>query len=219
LSSKGSDMDLVDPFTIQFEEDQTSFSLEDHPEYLPQFEQIYDNIKDSGTVKFVFVGNVDPSLFVATILDVAMNYPKGNPILTRTGQKGNWSYYLDNKPFNVESIPALIKLIEDKRIAGCISEKYGQKTPSELYQAIVSKSKERAEAAQAAVVKYLQSRGVKIDLADAATAVQFSVTGAGCREPIVSFRESAERKKANMYVRVHVLKFSVENLTPPDFDY
>lgn len=212
LKAGSSEGDIIDPFTIQFEEDQSVFSEET---YGVPFQNIFGTLAKSGNVEIDILGHVDPSLLIGVTLDVGLNTidpATGKPILQRSGTPGNYTYYMNGKVLDVTSIPTLIELVKQGKFEG-VSNKYFNMSPKDAVQSTVFRSTERAEYVRSQIIGFVKSKGVTIN------EDQIRAIGAGASKPLVSFRESAENKKKNMRAEVHVRGLKAEQLNPRDFDY
>lgn len=188
-------------FTISFEPNQKEFSVE---AYGKSFQEAISLADKYGGAALVIRGHADPAQTLSDFVSAGMK--KGT--LKRTGQPGNYSYYLNGQPLDLASTEKLVKLITDGSFDGVDGS-----NPRETMQAAQNLSLARAQEVREALMKYAKQKGVTID------STQLQPQGVGIKEPIIAKPKNLEDAKKNMRVEFRLIRVSAEASKPSDFNY
>lgn len=210
LISGVSGKDIIEPFTIQFEFDSADFNPQP---YAVEFEKICDALGKFGNAVMADRGHVDPYLTLGHFVAAGttkINPATGRPYLSRTGSKGNYSYFINGKPLDLASTKEIIQLIESGAFDG--DPKYN---PREVMQAAQNTSRKRAENVRDAIIKYAKEH--KNMILDAS---QIQAVGVGIREPLIARPLTEEDQRKNMRVEFRLIRVSSEaKVGEFDFDF
>jgi ABC-type nitrate/sulfonate/bicarbonate transport system substrate-binding protein len=193
------DRTIVD-FTISFEPNQVGFSAD---RYGSEFDRALKSASTFGNAVVVVRGHSDPTKTLVDLIKAGMQ--KG--IITRTGQSGNYKYFLNGKELNLSQTEAVVKLIRSGVFDGT------DPNPRDTMQAALNLSLSRADEVRTALVAYAKSKGVNLD------ASQIQPVGSGIMEPVVSRPKDLNEAKQNMRVEFKIVKVPAEALESKDFDY
>lgn len=194
------DENTIVSFTINFEPNQNEFSAD---RYGSEFDRAIKAASTFGNARVVVRGHSDPTKTLIDLVKAGMS--KG--IIKQTGTRGNYRYFLQGKPLDIENLSEVTKLIESGAFAG------GTPDPSITMQAAMNLSKSRADMVKAAVGAYAKSVGANIDLS------QITGVGAGILEPVVAKPKDLNEAKENMRVEFRIVKVDAETIAPTDFDF
>lgn len=189
-------------FTINFEPNQQEFSAET---YGSEFNRAIESASTFGNTVVVIRGHSDPTQTLVTLVKTGL--AKG--VLQRSGQAGNYQYFLNKKPLDLSQTDAVVKLIQ----SGVFDEGTDGATARETLQAALNLSLARADAVKQAVVKFAQTKGFNLDIS------QIQPVGAGILEPLVAKPSNVEEAKKNMRVEFRIVKVPAEAINSSDFDY
>lgn len=198
------DSDTIVSFTISFEPNQTDFSVD---QYGSEFDRALQAASTFGGAAVVIRGHADPTKTLVQLLTVGMK--KG--LITRTGQKGQYKYYLKtqsgNQELDLNQTTAMVKLIESGAFEGASD------SPLQTMQAALNLSLARAEQVKQSITQYAEKREVNVNLS------QLQPLGAGISDPVISKPSSIEEAKQNMRVEFRIVKVNPEELSETDFDF
>ena len=191
-------------FTISFAPNQTTFSVDS---YGAEFNRALQSASTFGGAAVVIRGHSDPTKTLVNLIKAGMK--KG--VITRTGQRGNYTYFLKtdrgSQRLDLSKTQTLVDLIQLGTFEGT------QDSPLQTMQAALNLSQQRADAVKAAIVKYAEDRGINVSLG------QLAPIGAGITEPVVSKPTKIEEARQNMRVEFRIVKVDPETLTAEDFDF
>ena len=189
-------------FTINFAPNQTAF---DAKNYRDEYTRLLDLAARYGNAAVVIRGHSDTTLVLRDAVMAGLETGK----LKRTGSKGNYTYYLDGKPLDLENTAEVVKAIQSNNTfrAG------GQYDPRKTVQAALKLSRERALAVRESVIGYATEKGVRIDES------QIQAQGVGVREPLLARPSSPEEAALNMRVEFRLVRVSAEAMSSSDFDF
>jgi len=160
-----------------------------------------------GGAAVVIRGHADPTKTLVQLLTVGMK--KG--LIARTGQSGNYKYFLKTKNGNQEldlnQTGAMVKLIESGAFEGAAD------SPLQTMQAALNLSLARAEQVKQSITQHAEQRGVNVNLS------QLQPLGAGISDPVISKPSSIAEAKQNMRVEFRIVKVNPEDLSETDFDF
>jgi ABC-type nitrate/sulfonate/bicarbonate transport system substrate-binding protein/outer membrane protein OmpA-like peptidoglycan-associated protein len=188
-------------FTINFEPNQTSFSVE---RYGAEFKRVVEAADKFGNAVIAIRGHADPT---KTLLDlVKAGMAKG--VLKRSGSSGNYNYSLNGRPLDLSSTSTLVSLIEGGAFDGVPDV-----NPRETMQSALNLSRNRAEEVRDSITAYAKSQGLTLDKS------QIQPVGVGVREPFIAKPANMDEAKQNMRVEFRILRVQAEASKPADFDF
>ncbi len=191
-------------FTIAFEPNQTDFPID---RYGAEFNRALQAASTFGGAAVVIRGHSDPTKTLVNLVKAGMQ--KG--LITRTGQSGNYSYFLQttrgSEKLDLDNTPTLVELIQAGRFEGTPD------SPLQTLQAALNLSLQRAEQVKQAIVGYARDQQINVNLA------QLAPVGAGIAEPVISKPSSISEAKQNMRVEFRIVKVNPEALNTSDFDF
>ena len=189
-------------FTIQFKPNQEKFS---QTEYKEEFDRVVELAAKYGNAAVAIKGHTDPSKTLMTLVKTGI---KRN-IIKRTGQRGNYKYFMDGKSIRLEDTEKLIKLIQQKKFeSGTEIE-----SPYQVMRAGLELSEQRAEAVKNAIVNYARQRNVRLE------SDQIVPIGMGIKEPVIAKPTNPEQASENRRVEFALVKVSAETVAEADFDF
>ena len=200
IGDEAIDENTILTFTIEFESDQSDFSAD---VYGPEFLRAVEAASTFGNAVIAVRGHADPTLTLSQLLRAGMASGR----IKRTGQRGNYRYFLDGKPLDISRTAEIIELIEKGEFAG-----NAEFNPRETMQAALNLSKLRADAVRDAVVAYAAANGYTLD------ASQIQPLGVGVREPVIPVPQNLEDAQANRRVEFRLLRVSAEAVSADEFD-
>jgi ABC-type nitrate/sulfonate/bicarbonate transport system substrate-binding protein len=193
------DRTIVD-FTISFEPNQVGFSTD---RYGAEFDRALKSASTFGNAIVVVRGHSDPTKTLVDLIKSGMQ--KG--IITRTGQTGNYRYFINGKEIDLSQTEVVVKLIRSGVFDGT------DPNPRDTMQAALNLSLSRAEEVRATLTSYAKAKGVNLD------ASQIQPVGAGITEPVIARPKDLDEAKQNMRVEFKIVKVPAEALDTKDFDY
>ena len=189
-------------FTIQFKPNQEKFS---QTEYKEEFDRVVELAAKYGNAAVAIKGHTDPSKTLMTLVKTGI---KRN-IIKRTGQRGNYKYFMDGKSIRLEDTEKLIKLIQQKKFeSGTEIE-----SPYQVMRAGLELSEQRAEAVKNAIVNYARKRNIRLE------SDQIVPIGMGIKEPVIAKPTNPEQASENRRVEFALVKVSAETVAEADFDF
>ena len=189
-------------FTIQFKPNQEKFS---QTEYKEEFDRVVELAAKYGNAAVAIKGHTDPSKTLMTLVKTGI---KRN-IIKRTGQRGNYKYFMDGKSIRLEDTEKLIKLIQQKKFeSGTEIE-----SPYQVMRAGLELSEQRAEAVKNAIVNYARQRNVRLE------SDQIVPIGMGIKEPVIAKPTNPEQASENRRGEFVLVKVSAETVAEADFDF
>ena len=189
-------------FTIQFKPNQEKFS---QTKYKEEFDRVVELAAKYGNAAVAIKGHTDPSKTLMTLVKTGI---KRN-IIKRTGQRGNYKYFMDGKSIQLEDTEKLIKLIQQKKFeSGTEIE-----SPYQVMRAGLELSEQRAEAVKNAIVNYARQRNVRLE------SEQIVPIGMGIKEPVIAKPTNPEQASENRRVEFALVKVSAETVAEADFDF
>jgi ABC-type nitrate/sulfonate/bicarbonate transport system substrate-binding protein/outer membrane protein OmpA-like peptidoglycan-associated protein len=194
------DANTIVSFTINFEPNQQEFSVD---RYGAEFARALKAASTFGNARVIIRGHSDPTKTLSDFVTSGMT--KG--ILQRNGTAGNFRYFYQGRPLDMNNVATVIELIKQGSFGG------GNTDPSVTMQAALNLSKARADAVKKAVTEYAESTKSNLDLS------QILPVGAGIVEPVIPKPRSMEEAKENMRVEFRIVKVDAEALAPSDFSF
>ena len=187
-------------FTINFEPNQSAFSAD---QYGSEFNRAIQAASTFGNAVVVVRGHSDPT---QTLREFIMAGKKKG-LIKDAGTKNNRKYFLNGKPFDVNSPSLISKLISSGQFEGT------QHKPRETMQAAMNLSYARAKAVTQSLGKYAKQQKMNFDTS------QIQPIGAGISEPLVAKPTSLAQAKENMRVEFRIVKVPAEAIESSDFDF
>jgi ABC-type nitrate/sulfonate/bicarbonate transport system substrate-binding protein len=199
------DMEVLDEntivsFTISFQPNQNEFSAD---RYGAEFSRALKAASTFGNARLVIRGHSDPTKTLVDMLRAGIS--KG--IIKQTGTKGNYRYFLNGKPLDLQQVVSLQEIIGQGMFSG------GTPDPNVTMQAALNLSKKRAEAVSAALLQFAKSENVTVDQS------QITPVGAGIADPVIAKPENLEQAKQNMRVEFRIVRVEAEAIKAADFDF
>ena len=187
-------------FTIKFQPNQPDFSAD---RYGAEFNRAIQAASTFGNAVIVIRGHADPT---KALLDmIKAGFEKGT--IKRSGQSGNYQYFLNGKRLDLTQTATVLKLIETGAF-----ETPSQR-PRETVQAALNLSLARAEAVKQSLIDFAKVQQVNLD------ASQLQPTGAGISEPLIPKPENFEEALQNMRVEFRIVRVPAEALQESDFEF
>ncbi len=187
-------------FTINFDVNQSNFSAD---RYGAEFHRALQAASTFGNAVVVIRGHSDPNLTLKEL--VLAGIEKGT--IKRTGQPGNYRYFLQGKPLDLNATGKLVELIRAGQFEGT---KY---SPRATMQAALNLSLARAEAVRKSLVDFAKQQQVNLDES------QIEPVGAGILEPIIPRPVSEQQARENMRVEFRIVRVPAEAIQSSDFDF
>ena len=198
------DADTIVSFTISFEPNQTDFSVD---RYGAEFERALQSASTFGGAAVVIRGHSDPTKTLVQLIKAGLK--KG--VIRRTGQKGNYHYFIQSQGGNTEldlsQTDEMVRLIKSGAFEGAAD------SPLQTMQAALNLSQARAEQVKQAIVNYADQRGINVNL------TQLQPVGAGISDPVVSKPSNMAEARQNMRVEFRIVKVNPEDISESDFDF
>lgn len=188
-------------FTVQFQENQTTFPVE---QYESELHQVADLAAKFGNAVIVVRGHSDPSQTLMEMVKAGMQ--KG--ILQRNGSQGNYQYSINGKPFTIENMNEVIQAID----AGMFSDVQGH-NPKETCAAAMTLSLHRADNFVNSLKKWCDDNHYPFDKS------QVRPQGVGIREPFIAKPKNYDEALRNMRVEFRLIRVDAEVKNDSTFDY
>ncbi len=187
-------------FTINFEPNQSEFSAD---QYGSEFMRAIQSASTFGNAVVVIRGHSDPTRTLRELVNAGIK--KG--LIERTGRSGQYKYFLQGRPLDVNAIDTIVKLVETGEFEGT------EHKPRETMQAALNLSQARAAAVKQSLVNFAQQQGVNLDIS------QVQPVGAGIVEPVIPRPRSLNEAKENMRVEFRIVRVPAEAIKEADFDF
>jgi len=194
------DENTIVSFTINFQPNQTAFSADT---YGAEFERAIKSASTFGNAVVAVRGHADPNKVLADLVRAGM--AKG--IIKRSGSKGSYKYFLNNKPLDLSQTQTIIELVKSGSFDG------SSPNPRETMQAALNLSQARAAAVKKAVVDFATAKSVNLDDS------QIQPVGVGIAEPLIARPRNAADALQNMRVEFRIVKVPAESINAEDFDF
>ena len=186
-------------FTINFESDQDSFSVD---QYGAEFNRVVQNASLFGNAVVVIRGHSDPTKTLVDLIKAGL--AKG--IIKRSGEAGKYLYFYDGKTLDLNATEAIAKLVKAGAFDGTTPN------PRETMQAALNLSQSRAETVKNEIVKFAKGK-FNLDIS------QVQPQGVGILEPLIAKPKNIDEAKKNMRVDFLLRKVDAEFVKSSDFDY
>lgn len=197
-SEKG--IKVIYTFEITFDANQTDFSAD---QYGPQFEEAIKNASLYGNAAIRITGHSDPTKTLVDLIRAGMK--KG--VITRTGDRGGYKYYLNGKSLDLTQTKTVTQLIDSGAFDGV-----REYDPRATMQAALNLSHRRAQSVRESLLKYADDKGYQFDES------QFRPVGAGISHPVIAKPSNLAEAQKNMRVQFQIVTVPAEALNPSDFD-
>jgi outer membrane protein OmpA-like peptidoglycan-associated protein len=189
-------------FTIGFDPNQTVF---DAAQYASEYERVFELAARYGNAAVVIRGHSDTTLVLRDAVKAGLE----NGVLKRSGSSGNYQYFLDGRPLDIEDMAAMQKAISESQafrpVAGI--------DPRKTMTAALNLSRDRSRAVRTSLIEHARIKGIRIDES------QIQNQGVGIREPLVSRPRNADEAGLNRRVEFRLVRVSAEAMTASDFDF
>ncbi len=196
----GLDEKTIMSFTVDFKANQVDFSADS---YSAEFDEVLQSMEQFGNAVLAVRGHADPTLALKNLVQAGMT--KG--VLKRSGTKGNWVYYYNGRPLNLENTSQAIELIKQ----GVFDD--GQHNTRAIVQQALNLSRKRAEAIRESFINYARGKGQTVDES------QVQAFGVGIREPLIPKPRNQFEAQQNMRGEFSIIRTSAETMNPTDFDF
>ncbi len=130
--------------------------------------------------------------------------------IKKTGSKGNYRYFIDGKPLDMENAKQIAQMIHDPKFNK--GAKQGQ--PTALANQALQLSESRCRDAKKAFLAYAKTKGADVSRLRKQVVSQ----GVGIREPVVVLPRSEEEMADNRRTEFSIVRVKVE-AENPDFDW
>jgi hypothetical protein len=187
-------------FTVQFEPNQTDFSIDS---YGAEFKRVVENASRFGNAVFLVRGHSDPS---QTLIDfVKAGQTKG--ILQRTGTKGSYKYFLNGEEMTLESTAKVMQAVLNGDFNGV------QPNPQATMTAALQLSQVRADKVKTAIIEFAKQNKMNLDPS------QIQPRGIGIREPLIARPVNSAQARNNMRVEFRLIRVEAESIKGGEYDY
>lgn len=188
-------------FTVRFKPNQITFPVR---HYESEIREVAERMSKFGNAVIAVRGHSDPSQTLMEMVRAGMK--KG--ILKRSGSKGNYSYSLNGRPFDISNTAEIISAIENGAFDGV-----SQHSPRETYQAAMNLSRRRAENFINSLSVWCKQNKYPFDSS------QVRPQGVGIREPFIAKPRNFDDAQQNMRVELRVIRVDAEVQQGDDFDF
>ena len=189
-------------FVIHFKANQNDFSIEQYGE---EFDRAVKAASTFGNAAIFIRGHSDPTKTLVDLIKAGME--KG--VITREGNRGNYTYKLNGSQLDLTQTKAIAELIKNGAFDGAKDA-----SPRDTMQAALNLSASRAgEAVKKALSSYAKTKNFNLDLS------QIRPVGVGISQPLVSRPKNINDAEKNMRVEFRIVRLDAESLKPSDFDY
>jgi ABC-type nitrate/sulfonate/bicarbonate transport system substrate-binding protein len=196
---KVKDADTIVYFTISFDEDTTEF---DEVRYGEDFERAVKQASLFGNAVMEVRGHAD----IANLLNTFVGAALKRGLLRRTGSSGSYRYFLaDGTEVQLKDTKKVLELIESTNFDEA------KEDPKLTLKGLVTLSQSRADMVKNAVVKYAESKQLRLDKS------QLASQGVGPKEPIKTVPRSAEDRAMNRRVEFRLIKVPLETVKALDY--
>jgi len=189
-------------FTISFQPNQTEF---DARQYESEYRRVFELADRFGNAAVIIRGHSDTTLVLRDAVRAGLESGK----LRRSGTPGNYTYYLDGRPIDLEDPRQMAEMIQN---SDAFTDR-GEFTPRKTMAAALNLSRERADAVRASLLQYANQNGLSVDQS------QVQSQGVGIREPLVARPRNQDEAAHNMRVEFRLVRVSAEAMTASDFDF
>ena len=200
LDSDQLDDRTIVSFTINFGVNEAVFSAD---QYGAEFNRAIQAASTFGNAVVMIRGHADPTKTLGDFVRAGIE----KNIIKRTGQRGNFRYFLRGRQLDLTQTDQIIKLVQTGAFEGKAYR------PRQVLQAALNLSQSRAEAVKNSVVAFASQQGVNLD------AKQIQPVGAGVAEPIVPRPTTREEAAENRRVEFRIVRVPAEALNESDFDF
>ena len=202
LSAGGAlDADTIYSFTISFSPNQQEFSVK---HYAGEFRKVVKLASKYGGAAVAIRGHSDPTKTLLTLVKAGMQ----RGVLKRSGASGNYKYFLNGRPLDLQSMTTVQRAIEGGAFDGATGQ-----NPRLVMQNALNLSRRRAQAVRSALISYAKSKGFPLDES------QVLPVGVGIREPLIPKPKNLEEAKTNMRVEFRLVRVSPEAMNKSEFDF
>lgn len=194
------DNNTIYTFTINFDPEQNTFSAE---KYGNEFNEVIKNASVFGNAAILVRGHSDPTKTLVDFLKVGIS----RGLIKRSGNTGNYVYYMNGKELNLSSTKEIIELVKNGNFDDV------NPSPRETMQVALNLSFSRANSVKNAIIELAKIQKVNLDES------QIQPIGVGIVEPLIPRPKNLEDAKKNMRVEFRVVRVSAEVVKQSEFDY
>jgi ABC-type nitrate/sulfonate/bicarbonate transport system substrate-binding protein len=194
------DANTIVSFTIGFKPNQQTFSID---QYGADFERAVKASSTFGNAAVVITGHSDPTRTLVTLLKAGIE--KG--VIRRTGSRGSYRYFFEDKSIDPTQTGQMIKLINTGSFDG------STQNPRGVMQAALNLSVVRATKVKEAIEKFAADNKINLDMS------QIVPVGAGISDPVIPKPTNKSEAMENMRVEFKIIRMPAEALEASDFDF
>ena len=187
-------------FTINFRPNQETFSAD---RYGSEFNRAIQAASTFGNAAIIIRGHADPTKSLIDMIKAGID--RGS--IKRTGQAGNYRYFVNNKQLDLTDTETIIKLIQTGKFE---SRQY---KPRDTVNAALNLSMARAKAVKTSLISFAKDQDVIL------VEEQLKPTGAGIAEPLISKPSNFQEALENMRVEFRIVRVPAEALNETDFAF
>jgi len=205
----GNDLDssTIFSFEINFQPEQTTFSLET---YASDFKRFCEAQATYGNAAIIIEGHSDPTLALQHF------YWSARAAGLLTGDNGQYKF--NGQPLSLTETSAIINAIQNTNLAGQRRVDSDGKTveipdPKTTVAAALTLSQSRATSVKKAIEEFAKNSGYQIDLSAVLP------HGVGIAQPINARPRNMAQAKENMRVVFRVVRVKAEALSEDDFNF
>lgn len=196
-------------FTIHFDPGSADFSAE---QYGADFQRALQAASQFPNAVVVVRGHSDPTKTLVDFLRVGLS----RGVIKRTGNPGNFQYYLDGQALDISQTQRVTDFIKSGQFnASGLKDGNGHPLddPRDTMNAAMTLSHSRAQSVKDAIVAMAKQQGTNLD------ASQIQPLGAGILEPVIAKPHNQQEASQNMRVEFRIIRVPAEAQTPDQFNY
>ncbi|MBI4143006.1 ABC transporter substrate-binding protein [Candidatus Uhrbacteria bacterium] len=188
-------------FAVRFDVDETEF---DQKKYAKDFDRVLELAPKYGGAVFAIRGHVDVYQLMVDFITCGTQ----NGVLTRRGTTGNYHYFVNSKPLDINATLDVVAAIESGAFDRCPGA-----NPRAVVDGARVTSKKRAESVRDKLLAYAKQRGKTLD------ASQVQAQGVGVREPIFPTPKTGDQMAENRRVEFSITVVGEARNPIVGFDY
>ncbi|MBN2589402.1 MAG: ABC transporter substrate-binding protein [Sedimentisphaerales bacterium] len=188
-------------FAINFKSNQDTFS---ELQYGSEYQRVVDALGKFGNAVIAIRGHADVTKVLSECVQAGME----KNILKQSGTTGNYNYYLNGRPLDLNSTAEIVKLIDNGSFDGSANH-----NPREVMNAARNLSRSRAEAVRDSIVDFARKNNITLDIS------QIQPVGVGVKEPLITKPSNMAEAEQNMRVEFRIIRVNAEAINPSDFDF
>ena len=188
-------------FTINFRPNQIAFSTN---EYAAEYRRVVETLGKYGNAVIAIRGHADPTKALLEVVRAG----KQKGIIKQTGSTGNYRYFLQGRPLDLNATEQIVEAIANGLFDGV-----EEHNPREVMQAALNLSRKRAEEVRNSLVAFSRNEGLMLD------ASQIQPVGVGIREPVIPKPRNIGEAQENRRVEFRLIRVEAETTRASDFDF